>query len=144
MSLVIETLAKIDSSGGVVSVQDGEVRFKVPPGLLSDQDRAVLAKHRDDILAMLTPVDVDTTTPHSGKTAIVSTDWEPEVVEDLEQWLRENTVEPDKCDQCGGLECWEDLAGGRHCLLCDPPVRANKIRERAEKLRQHYSMRLLE
>lgn len=145
MSGFLDVLAKIDSTGGTVVVRDGEVRARVRPGTLTDQDRAILVKHRDDILAMLTPVDVDTITPHSGKAGVVSTsaaETEVEVVEDLDQWLRDNTIPlPAACDKCGGLDQWQDLAGGWHCSACSSRLTAQRLRERAERLRREAGVR---
>jgi len=146
----LDVLAKIDSTGGTVVVRDGGVRARVRPGTLSEADREILAQHRDDVIAMLTPVDVDRITPHSGKTGVVSTsavstdqDQQPEVevVEDLDQWLRDNTIEVVPCDKCGSVDRWEDLAGGWHCSACSSPLTAQRLRERAERLRRDAGVR---
>ena len=50
---------------------------------------------------------------------------------------------PDPCPDCGGLELWESVAGdlfGRtpgnwRCLRCDPPTKAQRLRERAARLK---------
>jgi Zn ribbon nucleic-acid-binding protein len=146
MSDLIETLAKIAGSGGTILVRDQEVRFRVRPGTLTDQDRAILAQHRDDILAMLGAVDVDTIPPHSGKTGVMSTSAadtdQDQANQDVDQWLRDNTVEPMECGKCGSLDQWQDLAGGWHCRSCDPPVVAQRVRERAAELRRRRYVRL--
>jgi Zn ribbon nucleic-acid-binding protein len=146
MSDLIETLAKIDNSGGTILVRDQEVRCRVRPGTLTDQDRAILAQHRDDILAMLGAVDVDTIPPHSGKTGVMSTSAadtdQDQANQDVDQWLRDNTVEPMECGKCGSLDQWQDLAGGWHCRSCDPPVVAQRVRERAAELRRRRYVRL--
>ena len=140
MSPLIEILTKIDDGGGTVLVRDGEIRFKIPSGLLDDQGREILAKHRGDLLAMLRSGDGDINTLNTGENVFMSpSPVSPVVDQDLDEWLAENTIEPEECDQCGGLERWEDLAGGWHCALCDPPVRAQRIRERAEKLRRRHA-----
>lgn len=73
MSELVDTIAKLADAGGMIRVTGGKVRVEAPPGLLTGRDREILAQHRDDVIAMLTPVDVDRITPHSAKTAIVST-----------------------------------------------------------------------
>lgn len=40
---------------------------------------------------------------------------------------------PDPCS-CGSLELWQSLAGKWHCLRCEPPTRAQQLRERVLKL----------
>lgn len=123
-------LDKIRSAGGTVVVLAGKLRIEVPPGLLTDQDKQDLAQHRDELIRLLidTPEVVGTDQNH-----------EVELVQDLDVWLRDNTVEPIPCGTCGGLERWEDLAGGWHCAKCDPPTRAQILRERAARLRRRYS-----
>lgn len=73
MSEFVDTLAKIADAGGTIVVLGGEIRVEVRPGLLDDLDKEVLTRHKPDILSMLTPADADKITPHTGKTAIVST-----------------------------------------------------------------------
>jgi hypothetical protein len=133
MSQFVEVLAKIDNGGGMITIRDQEVRLRVRPGLLTDQDREILARHRDDVLCMLTPVDVDTTTPNTAETPIVSTstlstDWEPEVEYHLAPLAR--------CGTCGSFERWQDIRGGWHCAECEPPVKAERLRVEAARLRE--------
>lgn len=130
MTALVDTLAKIDQAGGTIVVRDQEVRVRVRPGTLSEADRAILAQHKADLLAVLGAVD--------GRDQDQA-DPAVEVVEDLDQWLRENTLEPVACDQCGGLERWQDLGGGWHCASCDPPLAAQRVRERAERIRRRYA-----
>lgn len=146
MSQLVEILAKIESSGGTIVVRDGQVRARVRPGTLSDRDREILARHKPDLIAMLRSGDGDETSSHSGKTGVVSpspaeADQGPEVevVEDLDKWLAENTVPPVACENCGGLDRWEDLVGSWHCAKCDPPLPAQRLRERAARIRGRYA-----
>jgi hypothetical protein len=41
---------------------------------------------------------------------------------------------PDACPECGTLELWQSLAGNWRCLRCDPPTKAQRLRERAARL----------
>lgn len=136
---------KIRQAGGSIWSEDQELQIKAPAGLLSDQDRSVLIDHKNDLVPLLSRSTIPVDDPVERE-AIVWADTAPtkEIeqalakFEDLDQWLRENTIEPVPCESCGGLERWEDLAGGWHCLLCDPPIRARKFRERVAKIRQRY------
>ena len=42
---------------------------------------------------------------------------------------------PDPCPKCGTLELWQSLAGNWRCLRCDPPTKAQRLRERAARLK---------
>ena len=42
---------------------------------------------------------------------------------------------PDICPECGTLELWQSLAGNWRCLRCDPPTKAQRLRERAARLK---------
>jgi len=42
----------------------------------------------------------------------------------------EDAIEPpDPCPKCRTLELWQSLAGNWHCLRCDPPVKARRLRD---------------
>jgi hypothetical protein len=51
---VTPILDKIRSAGGRVVVLAGKVRIEVPPGLLTDQDREILARNRDELIEIVT------------------------------------------------------------------------------------------
>jgi len=53
MNNSIEILTKIRQAGGSILVEDGDLRISAPGGLLDDQDRAVLAEHRDQLVELL-------------------------------------------------------------------------------------------
>ncbi len=40
------------------------------------------------------------------------------------------------CPTCARLELWETLAGNWRCLRCDPPTRARRLAEAAERIRR--------
>lgn len=52
---MITILDKIRRSGGSIVVLDGKLRIEAPAGTLSDQDKQVLAQHRETLLRLLTP-----------------------------------------------------------------------------------------
>jgi hypothetical protein len=35
---------------------------------------------------------------------------------------------------------WWDLTGGRHCMTCDPPVQAERLRATAARLRRQAQL----
>jgi hypothetical protein len=116
MSQLIEVLAKIDSTGGTIVVRD----------------KRVLAQHRQDLLRLFAPAEPAVVDQADQDQHL---DQGPPVV-DLDAWNRDNTVEPAECDQCGGLERWQSIAGKWHCSHCDPPIKGAIIRERAAALRR--------
>lgn len=51
MSTANTLLDQIRESGGTVLVVNGDLRLRVPVGLLSDQDKQILVAHRDQVNA---------------------------------------------------------------------------------------------
>ena len=131
----ITVLDKIDQAGGRLSVADGRLRVEAPAGLLSDQDRAVLARHRAGLIDALTPARRQRHGQEVEDQAV-----EEEQPEDLV------VVDPIRCDGCGGLslDLWQDLRGGLHCLRHDPPVVAQRLRQAAERIRRRHMTRRVE
>lgn len=143
---------KIHRSGGSIWGEDGDLRIEVDSGLLTAEDMSVLARHKADLVPLLArPVRskdsedreaiqwIESLSPEESEEVLkrATSDFDLIVAEDqsLDDWLVENTVSPLVCEQCGYLDRWQDLADGWHCLLCDPPVRAQKLRQRAERNR---------
>lgn len=50
-------------------------------------------------------------------------------------------VDLQPCPTCGGLERWQDLAGGWHCEQCEPRTAGPRLRELAARLRARYTAR---
>jgi len=47
-------------------------------------------------------------------------------------------VDPDTvpvCPKCGKQDAWESVTGRWWCMLCDPPIEARRLRERASRFR---------
>ena len=68
--------------------------------------------------------------------------WEPPDLPEADRWWEEydfgELPEADwTCPQCGGLLWWEDLLGGKHCLLCeaDKAERADRLAAKTARLR---------
>lgn len=62
---------------------------------------------------------------------------EPEAVQDA-RWDAD-ALEPDDvppCPKCGSLEQWESMAGGWHCMACDPPHKSNLLERKAARFRR--------
>ena len=154
---------KIRNAGGSVWGEDGDLRIEAPVGLLTPEDKSVLTQFKTDLVPLLArPMQLDDpdereaivwaeTAPaeevdQALDRALVEYDHivgEELVVEDLDQWLADNTIEPISCDDCGGLERWEDIAGGWHCNRCDPPLRAQTLRLQVARLRRLTRERVL-
>ena len=69
---------------------------------------------------------VEFTTPEGLTIRFADPDDEEEVV----------VVPPPPCQQCGGFMAWWDILGGVHCLDCDPPLRSQRLREQAARIRR--------
>ena len=42
--------------------------------------------------------------------------------------------EPEPCEKCNGLDLWETFTGRWRCSKCDPPTRARRLLEKAERM----------
>lgn len=65
-----------------------------------------------------------------GRVSLVHPDHVDDLIVDL----------PEPCPNCGGIVVWWDLLGGTHCEQCEPRTVAQRLRERAEQLRERYSV----
>ncbi len=63
-----------------------------------------------------------------------------EVVDTVDLWPGDDTVDLSPCESCGGLDLWETLTERWRCLRCDPPTKAIKTLGKAEKLRKRYGL----
>lgn len=123
MSTASSILDKIRDAGGSVSLVNSRVSVNIPVGTLNQEDRDLLAKSRDEIVALLDPVSVSET-PHPLERWFMEQDWTkwrhegrrwigPDSVEDLEDRaarLREQTgLLPRELDQ----RPWRGLLGRR-------------------------------
>ena len=72
----IEIVDKIDHAGGRITIVGDRLRVAAPAGTLTDQDRAVLARHRDGLVEALTPRSRSTprSTPRSTEDQAVQDD----------------------------------------------------------------------
>ena len=52
----------------------------------------------------------------------------------------EDTDCPPPCGRCGSLELWFPILGGARCLNCDPPARALRTLEHAERVRRTHGL----
>lgn len=61
-----DLLAEFEKAGVTLWAQDGSLRFRAPRGVLTEERKAVLRAHRDDLIAYLTapdPASTDSVTP---------------------------------------------------------------------------------
>ena len=133
---MIDLLDRIVTAGGDVWVVGGDLRLRVPKGLLTDQERLLLAEHKAVIVKLLADEAVVETTVVVG---MIEPDDEEEIV-----------VPPPQCQQCGGFMFWWDFLGRLHCMTCErttqvvgskDPLRmvtidSQRVREQAARLRK--------
>jgi hypothetical protein len=120
---MIDLLDRIRDAGGAVAVVGGDLRLRVPRGLLSEAERLLLAEHKPEIVRLLAVEPV-------VETPVVEPDLDEEAVDP-----------PAPCQQCGSLMAWWDVLGGVHCMDCEPPVRSERLREQAERIRTNCRYR---
>ena len=51
--------------------------------------------------------------------------------------------EPVDCPVCGSFDCWWDLPDDRHCMKCDPPIKARLLRATIATQRRRAERRRL-
>ena len=62
----------------------------------------------------------------------------PEILEIMaDPWPAAET-EPAPCGKCNGWALWQNPPGRWRCMKCDPPTRAERWLEKAERLRNRY------
>ena len=151
---MIDLLDRIIAAGGDVAVVGGDLRVRAPKGLLTQAERVYLAENKAEIVRLL----ADTTAGPAVETPVVVATMPERVVDPgLDQQAgpvefttpegmtirfadpvdeAEIVAPPPPCQQCGGFLAWWDIAGGVHCLDCEPPVRSQRLREQAERIRR--------
>ena len=135
-------LTTIRQVGGTIEVLDGDLRLRVPKGLLSSAERLLLAEHKAAILKLLADEAVVETPVDSTTDSTIEPVVEEHLDQDADGW--EAAVDPPPpCRQCGSLELWETLAGTWRCLRCDPPIHARRLEEKARQLREKFGGDLL-
>ena len=163
---MIPILDKIRRSGGsVVVLDDGRLRIEAPPGTLTDQDRQVLARHKQDLLRLFAPVEpvvvdpyldqerqaiqwVETLSPEAAAVVVTTALQEWDKIVNANEYpgspvsndSADSTIDvPPPCGRCGGIEVWLDIPGNLHCKRCEPPSRrAAILRELAGRLREKH------
>jgi hypothetical protein len=55
---------------------------------------------------------------------------------DLDQWFRSLSDGGDPCPECGSLETWEGIVGGRQCTVCESLARSKATAYQAQRLRR--------
>lgn len=125
--MILDLLNTIRLGGGSVVVEDGDLRLRVPAGLLTPEDKAVLVQHKADLVRLLAPVDlereaiqwVEALPPAAGEIVVERAveGWEEIVVSD-------QPAAP--CKACGNPIAW--LSAGRMiCGLCQPAPEDAKL-----------------
>lgn len=66
--------------------------------------------------------------------------WEPDEPEAAPDapWDAD-TIDPadvSPCPKCGSYEQWQSLAGGWHCMACEPPHKSNLLQRKAARFRR--------
>ncbi|MCO6454710.1 MAG: hypothetical protein J5I93_05345 [Pirellulaceae bacterium] len=122
---------------------DGLLDIDAPRGVLTPGLLDRLRRYKPELLDLLTcptPADAAEGQPHGADRA--DDVYLPEAPPPgPEGWpvgcIDPTTLQP--CSACGRLELWQSLTGTWHCLHCDAPVVADRLRERASQLRNRYT-----
>ncbi len=62
------------------------------------------------------------------------------VVDTVDLWLDGNAVDLPPCESCEGLELWETMLGEWKCSQCNPLETAQRLLDKAERLRKRYGL----
>ncbi len=112
--------AIVGDSGIRLEAHGDRLRYSPRSAVTPDLAERMTA-HKAELLALLRP-EAD---------PVESTDHEAESISEAMEIIDP----PDPCPECGTLEQWQTVAGNWRCLRCDPPTKARRLRERADRLR---------
>ena len=133
---MITILNKIRLAGGSITVLAGRVRIESPPGTITDQDRAVLSQHKQDLLRLFAPTETLVDDPDERRAiqwaeSLTPAEREVVVAEALRDW--DEIVEGVKVESASVTTCVEFADGGLR-LHCPTPEAAAAIETCRSKL----------
>lgn len=136
-------LDALTQRGIIATYNGGRLHIDAPAGSFSPDLQVEVRRHRDEIVKRLSTRQEGEPTPND---TIPAAEWTERT--DADGWRileRSGTTgleiiaPPPPCGKCGRLDLWQDVAGGWHCLRCDPPTVARRLRREAARIRQRYA-----
>ncbi len=153
MTALRRLLDDLAAVGVILESRGGRLRFR-PQELVTPELLKQLREHKTELLAILrrnqNAPKTDITDPMPiWQTALDRLEGDPLFPANMLDTLRAADVQwtdkleestqvidpPDPCPECGTLELWQTLAGEWRCTRCDPPTKAQQLRELAARLR---------
>lgn len=140
----LEVLNKVRLANGSIVVEGGEIRVVAPAGVLTAEDKQVLARHKAALLSILAPPVDEEREAIQWLDRLSPVEADRIVDEAVRHWERgvetgdwdQAVDQPPPCTKCGSMDFWQNLVGEWRCLSCDPPATAERIRRRAEAIRR--------
>ena len=139
---MISVIEKIRAAGGTIEGLDGDLRLRVPKGLLSAAERLFLMEHKAEVVQLLPETPVSETPVEVARDATAET-----VINRMDRDLNEGldeVIPPSgaACQSCGSLELWQDLGGRWHCAHCQAGglLQSQRLVEQAARFRRLASV----
>ena len=153
----VELLTDLTRLGIRIEAHDDRLRYS-PRSAVTPDLTARMKAHKGELLEILrrdpdAPVIDLTDAAAVWKAALNRLEGDPLFAPDVMEALRaadarwdelkpdnaQDSIEvidpPAPCPNCGTLELWQSLAGDWRCLRCDPPTKAQRLREWAARLK---------
>jgi len=85
-----------------------------------------------------TPELIERMQAHKSELIAIVTDTTSNLIEAASaDRLWETAIDPaEPCANCGSLELWQSLMGDWRCPKCDPPVKAQRLRQQVDRMRK--------
>ena len=130
ISPAVEILAKL-SEHGIEVVPDGDDLLYRPQSAMTPELAERMKAHKPAILSILRAVapnvSADTSNP----------DLPARLIFDADRIVWEGSIKPPKpCSECGGIIFWWNPLGDQRCMVCDPPLTADRFLEYAKVIRR--------
>jgi len=148
--MTVDALLDALTQRGIIATYDGgRLHIDAPAGSFSPDLQAEVRRHREEIVRRLsTGADQSGPIPDDTIPVADSPEWIERTDADGRRILERADVAgleiidvPTPCPHCDGIEVWQDVAGGWHCLRCDPPTVARRLRRAAARIRQRAGTR---
>ncbi len=119
-----QLLSELQKRGIKLNARGNKLQYDAPKGELAPKDIEAIRLNKAALLSLLEGSDHEAYSDCG--------DFDPQHWDDL--------PEPVDCLKCGSFNSWWDLLGDRHCMTCDPPLKAIRLLKVTERIRRQRGL----